>query len=157
LTDPIQPDRVADMRRFVWNQIVFSLGRSHEHNAPDAGRIKSAIRVLFVNEARPFRLGHDAPLPPTEPRNWGPGCKKRPAACYDGPQGLKQADVEGWQRQAVERNSTSVSGNWSIRRAGLERAFLSRLENGRSDLTLSSLEKLADAFGLTISELTKGL
>jgi len=57
----------------------------------------------------------------------------------------------------VEHNSTSVSGNWSIRRAGLERAFLSRLENGRSDLTLSSLEKLADAFGLTISELTKGL
>jgi transcriptional regulator with XRE-family HTH domain len=40
---------------------------------------------------------------------------------------------------------------------GLERAFLSLLENGRSDLTLSSLEKLADAFGLTISELMKGL
>jgi DNA-binding Xre family transcriptional regulator len=51
----------------------------------------------------------------------------------------------GWTQRQLEQ------------RSGLERAFLSRLENGRTDLTLSSLEKIAGAFGLSVSELLKGL
>lgn len=51
----------------------------------------------------------------------------------------------GWTQRQLEQ------------RSGLERAFLSRLENGRTDLTLSSLEKIAAAFGLAVSELLKGL
>ena len=40
---------------------------------------------------------------------------------------------------------------------GLGRVFLSNLENGKHEPKLSTIRKLADAFGLTVSQLTKGL
>jgi transcriptional regulator with XRE-family HTH domain len=40
---------------------------------------------------------------------------------------------------------------------GLGRVFLSNLENGKHEPKLSTIKKLADAFGLTASQLLKGL
>lgn len=40
---------------------------------------------------------------------------------------------------------------------GLGRVFLSNLENGKHEPKLGTVKKLADAFGLTISQLTRGL
>lgn len=40
---------------------------------------------------------------------------------------------------------------------GLGRVFLSNLENGKHEPKLGTVKKLAKAFGLTISQLLKGL
>jgi transcriptional regulator with XRE-family HTH domain len=40
---------------------------------------------------------------------------------------------------------------------GLGRVFLSNLENGKHEPKLGTVKKLADAFGLTISQLTRGM
>jgi transcriptional regulator with XRE-family HTH domain len=40
---------------------------------------------------------------------------------------------------------------------GLGRVFLSNLENGKHEPKLGTIKKLADAFGLTVSQLTRGL
>jgi len=40
---------------------------------------------------------------------------------------------------------------------GLGRVFLSNLENGKHEPKLGTIKKLANAFGLTISQLTRGL
>jgi transcriptional regulator with XRE-family HTH domain len=40
---------------------------------------------------------------------------------------------------------------------GLGRVFLSNLENGRHEPKLGTIKKLANAFGLTISQLTRGM
>jgi transcriptional regulator with XRE-family HTH domain len=39
---------------------------------------------------------------------------------------------------------------------GLGRVFLSNLENGKHEPKLGTIKKIADAFGLTISQLMKG-
>jgi transcriptional regulator with XRE-family HTH domain len=41
--------------------------------------------------------------------------------------------------------------------AGLGRVFLSNLENGKHEPKLGTIKKLADSFGLTISQLMRGL
>mgnify|MGYP001603572841 CR=1 FL=1 len=41
------------------------------------------------------------------------------------------------------------------RKLGLDRAYISSIENGRMNPTLSTLEKLADAIGVNSSELIK--
>jgi len=41
--------------------------------------------------------------------------------------------------------------------AGLGRVFLSNLENGKHEPKLGTIKKLANAFGLTASQLLKGL
>jgi putative transcriptional regulator len=41
--------------------------------------------------------------------------------------------------------------------AGLGRVFLSNLENGKHEPKLGTVKKLADAFGVTISQLMRGL
>jgi len=40
---------------------------------------------------------------------------------------------------------------------GLGRVFLSNLENGKHEPKLGTVKKLANAFGLTISQLTRGM
>jgi transcriptional regulator with XRE-family HTH domain len=40
---------------------------------------------------------------------------------------------------------------------GLGRVFLSNLENGKHEPKLGTIKKLADAFGVTVSQLLKGL
>ena len=40
---------------------------------------------------------------------------------------------------------------------GLGRVFLSNLENGKHEPKLGTVKKLADAFGLTISQLMRGM
>jgi len=40
---------------------------------------------------------------------------------------------------------------------GLGRVFLSNLENGKHEPKLGTIKKLANAFGLTISQLTRGM
>ena len=40
---------------------------------------------------------------------------------------------------------------------GLGRVFLSNLENGKHEPKLGTLKKLANAFGLTISQLMRGM
>jgi len=40
---------------------------------------------------------------------------------------------------------------------GLGRVFLSNLENGKHEPKLGTIKKLADAFGMTVSQLTRGL
>ena len=40
---------------------------------------------------------------------------------------------------------------------GRGRVFLSNLENGKHEPKLSTIKRLADAFGLTISQLMRGL
>jgi transcriptional regulator with XRE-family HTH domain len=40
---------------------------------------------------------------------------------------------------------------------GLGRVFLSNLENGKHEPKLGTIKKLANAFGLTISQLTRGI
>jgi len=40
---------------------------------------------------------------------------------------------------------------------GLTRSHISRLENGRAEPGLKSLEILADSFGISLSQLFKGL
>jgi transcriptional regulator with XRE-family HTH domain len=40
---------------------------------------------------------------------------------------------------------------------GLGRVFLSNLENGKHEPKLGTVKKLANAFGMTISQLTRGL
>lgn len=40
---------------------------------------------------------------------------------------------------------------------GLGRVFLSNLENGKHEPKLGTIKKLAKAFGLTISQLTRGM
>jgi transcriptional regulator with XRE-family HTH domain len=40
---------------------------------------------------------------------------------------------------------------------GLGRVFLSNLENGKHEPKLGTVKKLADAFGVTISQLMRGL
>ena len=40
---------------------------------------------------------------------------------------------------------------------GWEQAYLSRVENGRIDVCLKSIQALANAFGLSIAELMKGV
>jgi transcriptional regulator with XRE-family HTH domain len=41
--------------------------------------------------------------------------------------------------------------------AGLGRVFLSNLENGKHEPKLGTIKKLANAFGITISQLMRGL
>ncbi|KKP88274.1 MAG: hypothetical protein UR92_C0009G0021 [Candidatus Nomurabacteria bacterium GW2011_GWA2_35_80] len=41
------------------------------------------------------------------------------------------------------------------RKLGLDRAYISSIENGRMNPTLSTLEKLAEAIGVNSSELIK--
>jgi XRE family transcriptional regulator, regulator of sulfur utilization len=40
---------------------------------------------------------------------------------------------------------------------GLGRVFLSNLENGKHEPKLGTIKKLADAFGITISQMMRGL
>jgi transcriptional regulator with XRE-family HTH domain len=40
---------------------------------------------------------------------------------------------------------------------GLGRVFLSNLENGKHEPKLGTIKKLANAFGLTVSQLTRGM
>jgi len=40
---------------------------------------------------------------------------------------------------------------------GLGRVFLSNLENGKHEPKLGTIKKLANGFGLTISQLTRGM
>jgi transcriptional regulator with XRE-family HTH domain len=40
---------------------------------------------------------------------------------------------------------------------GLDRSFISDLENGKKEICIRNLEVLADAFGLTVSQLLKQL
>ncbi|HLJ28293.1 MAG TPA: helix-turn-helix transcriptional regulator [Candidatus Angelobacter sp.] len=42
-------------------------------------------------------------------------------------------------------------------KCGIENAHMSRLENGKKEPKLTTLRTLADALGVTISELTKGV
>jgi transcriptional regulator with XRE-family HTH domain len=41
--------------------------------------------------------------------------------------------------------------------AGLGRVFLSNLENGKHEPKLGTIKKLANAFGVTISQLMRGM
>jgi transcriptional regulator with XRE-family HTH domain len=40
---------------------------------------------------------------------------------------------------------------------GMEQAFVSRLENGKAEPSLATLDRLAKAFGLSLSQLLKGV
>jgi putative transcriptional regulator len=40
---------------------------------------------------------------------------------------------------------------------GLGRVFLSNLENGKHEPKLGTIKKLANAFGMSVSQLTRGL
>ena len=54
-----------------------------------------------------------------------------------------------------------TQNGWSIEdlalKGDINRNYLCDLENGRRNPTLRTIEKIANAFGLSISELTRGL
>jgi transcriptional regulator with XRE-family HTH domain len=42
-------------------------------------------------------------------------------------------------------------------KTGMEQAFISRLENGKAEASLGTLDRLATALGLSLSQLLKGV
>jgi transcriptional regulator with XRE-family HTH domain len=59
---------------------------------------------------------------------------------------VKLRQQRGWTQQEVSDHA-----------GGLERAFISRIESGQIEPCLGTLSALAKAFGLTLSELLKGV
>ena len=56
-----------------------------------------------------------------------------------------------------ERGGQQGSQRELAAKAGLEQAFISRLESGRSEPCLGTIQALADAFDISLSTLFKGL
>jgi transcriptional regulator with XRE-family HTH domain len=55
------------------------------------------------------------------------------------------------------RTEAGLSQEDLSERAGVGRVFISQLENGHKDVCLGVIEALADSFGVTISELMRGV
>jgi transcriptional regulator with XRE-family HTH domain len=55
------------------------------------------------------------------------------------------------------RRDRGVSQEDFADRCGFARSYMSRIERGTANLSLDALERLSQAFGITVEELFKGL
>ena len=55
------------------------------------------------------------------------------------------------------RDAEGVSQENFAHRAGLDRSYLASIEVGKRNVTLSSLEKIAEGFDLSLSEFFEGI
>jgi transcriptional regulator with XRE-family HTH domain len=55
------------------------------------------------------------------------------------------------------RRDAGVSQEDFAERCGFARSYMSRIERGTSNLTLDGIERLANAFGIAIEQLFRGL
>ncbi len=53
------------------------------------------------------------------------------------------------------RKEKGISQGDIVRSLGMDRAFISNIENGKTNPTLATIAKLAKALGVSVSELTK--
>ena len=53
------------------------------------------------------------------------------------------------------RTEKGISQNKIARTLGIDRAFISNIENGKTNPTLDTIARIAKAIGVSISELTK--
>lgn len=59
------------------------------------------------------------------------------------------------QKVREERLKQHLSQEELAARAGVHRTYIGMIERGEKNITLVNIEKIANALGLTISELTK--
>jgi len=59
------------------------------------------------------------------------------------------------RRVRDERLKQSLSQEELAAKAGVHRTYIGMIERGEKNITLTNIEKIAKALGLTISELTK--
>lgn len=71
-------------------------------------------------------------------------------------QRLERLRVLLGQRLRSERKRLGISQEELARRAGLDRTYVSKIERGERNVTLSTVEKLADALKVNPSELLNG-
>ncbi|MCH7645123.1 MAG: helix-turn-helix transcriptional regulator [Myxococcales bacterium] len=57
------------------------------------------------------------------------------------------------QRAASNRSQRGLSQNWVARHAGLDPSYLSRIENGKVQPSVSTAQKVAAALGTSLGEL----
>ena len=55
------------------------------------------------------------------------------------------------------RDAEGISQEPFAHRAGLDRSYLASIEVGKRNVTLTSLGKIAEGFGLTLSEFFEGI
>ena len=53
------------------------------------------------------------------------------------------------------RKEKGISQGDIVRSFGMDRAFISNIENGKTNPTLATIAKLAKALGVSVSDLTK--
>ena len=53
------------------------------------------------------------------------------------------------------RKEKGISQGDIVRSLGMDRAFISNIENGKTNPTLATIAKLAKALGVSVSDLTK--
>ena len=61
------------------------------------------------------------------------------------------------KRLRILRKQREWTQVYMAEHVGLDRSFISDLENGKKEICIRNLEVLADAFGLTVSQLLKQL
>lgn len=53
----------------------------------------------------------------------------------------------------MQRKKVGISQEDFARKAGIDRGYMSRIENGKTSISLAIIERIAKAFGITMSEL----